>query len=85
MNLNYAKGSKVIITVFGKHKAGNVIERAISKKGVAHTIQTEDGKIYESIFVNGTDSVYINTSLTLAFTKSIEDGNNEAEVQTDTE
>lgn len=85
MNLNYSKGSTVVITVFGKHKVGNVVDRAVSKRGIAHTIETEEGKIYESIFVNGTDSVYINSSLTTAFTKSIEDGNNETDVQEDKE
>jgi len=81
MNLNYAKGSTVVVTVFGKHKVGNVVDRAVSKRGIAHTIETEEGKIYESIFVNGNDSVYINSSLTTTFTKSIEDGDNETEVQ----
>lgn len=85
MNLNYSKGSTVVITVFGKHKVGNVVDRAVSKRGIAHTIETEEGKIYESIFVNGTDSVYINSSLTTAFTKSIEDGDNETKVQEDKE
>ena len=85
MNLDYSKGSTVVITVFGKHKVGNVVDRAVSKRGIAHTIETEEGKIYESIFVNGTDSVYINSSLTTAFTKSIKDGDNETEVQEDKE
>lgn len=85
MNLNYSKGSTVVITVFGKHKVGNVVDRAVSKRGIVHTIETEEGKNYESIFVNGTDSVYINSSLTAAFTKSIDDGNNETEVQEDKE
>ena len=85
MNLNYSKGSTVVITVFGKHKVGNVVDRAVSKRGIVHTIETAEGKIYESIFVNGTDSVYINSSLTAAFTKSIDDGNNETEVQEDKE
>ena len=85
MNLNYSKDSTVVITVFGKHKVGNVVDSAVSKMGIVHTIETEEGKIYESIFVNGTDSVYINSSLTAAFTKSIDDGNNETEVQEDKE
>ena len=85
MNLNYSKGSTVVVTVFGKNKVGNVVDRAVSKRGIVHTIETEEGKIYESIFVNGTDSVYINSSLTAAFTKSIDDGNNETEVQEDKE
>lgn len=81
MNLNYSKGSSVVVTIFDKHKVGKVVDRAISKKGVAHTIEMEDGNLYESIFVNDKNSsVYINSSLTTVFVKSHEDGDNETEV-----
>jgi hypothetical protein len=85
MNLNYAKGTKVVVTVFGKHKVGTIIDRAISKKGISHTIESEEGKIYESVYVNKKDSVYINSSLTTVFLKSEEDGNIETEIQEDKE
>jgi hypothetical protein len=85
MNLNYAKGTKVVITTFGKHKVGIVVERAISKRGIAHTIETEDGKIYESVFVNNSESVYINRTLSGVFLKSQEDGNDETEIYEDKE
>jgi len=80
MNLNYSKESTVVITVFGKHKVGNVVERVVSKKGITHTIETEDGKIYESIPVDSDASVYINSLLTSAFLKSKQDGNRQEEV-----
>ena len=85
MNLEYAKGTKVVITVFKNHKVGTVIDRSVAKKGIAHTIESEQGKIYESVFVNDGDfGSYINSSLTSVFLKTQND-ENEPEVQKDTE
>lgn len=71
MKCNYTAGSTVIVTVFGKNKVGNVIDRTVFKTGIVYTIKTEDGKQYESVLVNGNDSVYINSSLTDVFINSI--------------
>ena len=85
MNLEYAKGTKVVVTVFKNHKVGTVIDRSIAKKGIAHTIESEEGKIYESVFVNDRDfGIYINSSLTTTLLKTQND-ENEPEVQKDTE
>lgn len=81
MNLNYSKGAIVVVTVFGKHKVGTVVERAISKNGMVHTVESEDGKIYESIYVNGKSAIFINKELTQIFLKSQEDGNTENDIQ----
>ena len=36
MDLNYALGATVVVTIFKKHKVGKVVERAISLNNIVH-------------------------------------------------
>lgn len=67
MDLNYALGATVVVTIFKKHKVGKVVERAISLNNIVHAVKMEDGKLYEGLSVMGDSDIYINSALTKAF------------------
>ena len=67
MDLNYALGATVVVTIFKKHKVGKVVERAISLNNIVHNVEMEDGKLYEGVSVMGDSDIYINSALTKAF------------------
>ena len=67
MDLNYAVGATVVVTIFKKHKVGKVVERAISLNNIVHNVEMEDGKLYESVSVMGDSDIYINSVMTKVF------------------
>lgn len=67
MDLNYALGATVVVTIFKKHKVGKVVERAISLNNIVHNVEMEDGKLYEGLSVMGDSDIYINSVMTKAF------------------
>jgi|TARA_R110000868_G_scaffold362715_1_gene624964 hypothetical protein len=67
MDLNYALGATVVVTIFKKHKVGKVVERAISLNNIVHNVEMEDGKLYEGVSVMGDSDIYINTVMTKVF------------------
>jgi|TARA_R110000803_G_scaffold23574_4_gene57723 hypothetical protein len=67
MDLNYALGATVVVTIFKKHKVGKVVERAISLNNIVHNVEMEDGKLYESVSVMGDSDIYINSVMTKVF------------------
>lgn len=67
MDLNYALGATVVVTIFKKHKVGKVVERAISLNNIVHNVEMEDGKLYEGVSVMGDSDIYINSVMTKAF------------------
>ena len=69
MDLNYALGATVVVTIFKKHKVGKVVERSISLNNIVHNVEMEDGKIYESVSVMGESEIYINSNLTKILNK----------------
>ena len=69
MDLNYALGATVVVTIFKKHKVGKVVERSISLSNIVHNIEMEDGKLYEGISVMDDSEIYINSGLTKILNK----------------
>jgi len=69
MDLNYALGTTVVVTIFKKHKVGKVVERSISLSNIVHNIEMEDGKLYEGISVMDDSEIYINSGLTKILNK----------------
>ena len=67
MDLNYALGATVVVTIFKKHKVGKVVERAISLNNIVHSVKMEDGKLYEGVSVMGDSDIYINSVMTKVF------------------
>ena len=67
MDLNYALGATVVVTIFKKHKVGKVVERAISLNNIVHAVKMEDGKLYEGLSVMGDSDIYINSVMTKVF------------------
>jgi len=67
MDLNYALGATVVVTIFKKHKVGKVVERAISLNNIVHAVKMEDGKLYEGVSVMGDSDIYINSVMTKVF------------------
>jgi|TARA_B110000285_G_scaffold55778_1_gene63476 hypothetical protein len=67
MDLNYALGATVVVTIFKKHKVGKVVERAISLNNIVHNVEMEDGKLYEGVSVMGDSDIYINSVMTKVF------------------
>ena len=73
--MNYVTGSTVIVSVFNVLKVGSVVDKAAVKKGVKYTIKTEDGKMYDDVFVDAKNvDSFINSSLTKSFLKSKDNG-----------
>jgi len=67
MDLNYALGATVVVTIFKKHKVGKVVERAISLNNIVHNVEMEDGKVLVGVSVMGDSDVYINSVMTKVF------------------
>ncbi len=69
--MNYVTGSTVIVSVFKVLKVGTVVEKLPTKKGYKYTVKSEDGKVYENVYVDDTKAEsFINSRLTTSFTKS---------------
>lgn len=75
--MNFTTGSIVVLSVFNKLKVGNVIDKAPGIGGHIYSIKTEDGRIYDDVYINdSSSSIFINLSITKSFLKSQQSGDN---------
>lgn len=70
-------GSIVVLSIFNKFKVGKVIDKAPGIGGLIYSIKTEDGRIYDDVYINdSSSSIFINSSITKSFLKSQQSGDN---------
>lgn len=69
--MNFELGEVVLISVFDKMQVGKVLDKAYTKSGNSYSVQAENGKVYESVYVDDKLSdIYINGNLSKAYSKN---------------
>jgi len=72
---NLLKDSKVVVRIFKSNRIATIIETIVLKKETVYNVKCEDGKIYESVPIDGENSIHIDSKLTKAFFKIKDDDN----------
>lgn len=68
--MNFELGEVVLISVFDKMQVGKVLDKVYTKSGNSYSVQAENGKVYESVYVDDKQSdIYINGNLSKAYSK----------------
>jgi hypothetical protein len=69
--MNFELGEVVLISVFDKMQVGKVLDKVYTKSGNSYSVQAENGKVYELIYVDDKASnIYINGNLSKAYSKN---------------
>ena len=69
--MNFELGEVVLISVFDKMQVGKVLDKVYTKSGNSYSVQAENGKVYESVYVDDKLSdIYINGNLSKAYSKN---------------
>jgi len=69
--MNFELGEVVLISVFDKMQVGKVLDKVYTKSDNSYSVQAENGKVYESVYVDDKASdIYINGNLSKAYSKN---------------
>ena len=69
--MNFELGEVVLISVFDKMQVGKVLDKVYTKSDNSYSVQAENGKVYESVYVDDKVSdIYINGNLSKAYSKN---------------
>ena len=69
--MNFELGEVVLISVFDKMQVGKVLDKVYTKSDNNYSVQAENGKVYESVYVDDKASdIYINGNLSKAYSKN---------------
>ena len=69
--MNFELGEVVLISVFDKMQVGKVLDKVYTKSGNSYSVQAENCKVYELIYVDDKASnIYINGNLSKAYSKN---------------